>query len=74
MSQQVIDPDVQGLSNIIQTVITSSAVAGTLHQMVEIRMQIYALQEELKALETNLPACIQTAITTPPESAHADSV
>jgi hypothetical protein len=68
------DPDVQGLTNIIQSVLASPAVEDTVRKIAELRMKIYDLQEELRQLETNLPEYIQTVIITPPEEPHADSV
>ena len=65
MSETNKDPDVQGLINIVQSVVTSPAVANTVKRIAEIRMQIFDLQEELDRLEKELPGYIETVIITP---------
>jgi hypothetical protein len=67
MSQKNNDPDIQGLTNIIQNVIISPIVAETVRRIAEIRMQIFDLQEELANAEASLSGHIETAITTPKE-------
>ena len=65
-SQKAIDPDVEGLSNIIQSVITSPAVAETVKKIAFLREQIAQLQFDLQEALDSLPGHIQTAIMTPP--------
>ena len=65
-SQKAVDPDVAGLSEIIQSVITSPAVAETVKKIAFLREQIATLQLDLQEAEASLPGHIQTAIMTPP--------
>jgi hypothetical protein len=64
-SQKVVDPDVQSLTNIVQAVLSSPAVAHTVKRIEELKRQIYESTEELQQLEKELPGYIEIAITTP---------
>ena len=65
-SQKAVDPDVEGLSHIVQNILVSPVVSEKVKRIAFLREQLAQLQADLTEELASLPEAIQTAIMTPP--------